>query len=83
MDKAAKSSGLGKRATLIKFCVKVFLDDLEDRGERTFPRDWKAIVKSLDNRTAASRVAAMAGGLTRFAENLEKKMRGGKTGGKK
>ena len=54
MDAAAKSSGLGTRATLIKFCVKVFLDDLEDRGLRALPRDWKSIVEALDNRTTAS-----------------------------
>ena len=54
MDAAAKSSGLGTRATLIKFCVKVFLDDLEDRGLRALPRDWRSIVEALDNRTTAS-----------------------------
>ncbi len=57
MDCAAKKSGLGTRSTLIKFCVKVFLDDLEDRGVRALPRDWKSIVETLDNRTTASRDA--------------------------
>ncbi len=58
MDAAAKTSGLGTRATLIKFCVKVFLDDLEERGLRALPRDWRSIVDALDNRTTASRDAA-------------------------
>ena len=59
MDHAAKVSGLGTRATLIKFCVKIFMDDLEERGLRALPRDWKSIVDALDNRTTASRDASI------------------------
>lgn len=87
MDEVAKSSGLGTRATLIKFCVKVFLDDMEDRGERALPRGWKEIVESLDNRTTASRAAAGVGSLAAVAEAKAayhaKKKRGKKNGGGK
>lgn len=55
MDEISKSSGLGTRATLIKFCVKVFLDDFEARGEKALPRAWREIVEALDNRKTASR----------------------------
>lgn len=58
MDAAAAASGLGTRATLVKFCVKMFLDDFEARGMKALPRDWREIVDSLDNRTRASRAAA-------------------------
>ena len=57
MDAAAKTSGLGTRATLVKFCVKVFLDDWEARGSKSLPRDWREIVAALDGRTLASRSA--------------------------
>ena len=57
MDEAARSSGLGTRATLVKFCVKVFLDDFAARGMKSLPRDWREIVEALDNRTRASRAA--------------------------
>ena len=55
MDAAAKSSGLGTRATLVKFCVKMFLDEFEARGSKALPRDWREILESLDGRTIASR----------------------------
>lgn len=69
MDEAARSSGLGTRATLIKFCVKVFLDDLEARGEKSLPRGWREIVEALDSRTVASREA---GNVFKVAEKNER-----------
>lgn len=84
MDAAAAVSGLGTRATLVKFCVKVFLDDLESRGLKALPRNWKEIVDALDNRTSASREAAARS--FRVAEQSadygSRKKRNGKNGGK-
>jgi hypothetical protein len=77
MDEIAKSSGLGTRATLIKFCVKVFMDDFETRGSRALPRDWESIMEALDNRSAASR-SDYAKNLFRVAEK-----NGGSYGAKK
>lgn len=55
MDQIARTSGLGTRSNLIKFCVKVVLDDFEARGLRALPREWEKIVAALDNRSGASR----------------------------
>jgi metal-responsive CopG/Arc/MetJ family transcriptional regulator len=55
IDRIAKSSGLGTRSNLIKFCLKVFLDDMEERGQKALPRGWKEILEAMDKRTVASR----------------------------
>jgi len=54
LDEVARSSGLSQRASVIKFAVALFLDNLDKTDDRQLQRllpVWMATIKNLDGRT--------------------------------